>query len=390
MVNTLSTTIERRQESEEKYRDLVSLLPQIVFETDREGNILFGNRAAFDTFGYTPEDLERGLTAMQMIVPHQRAYLQENFQKSLTGTSFYGAEYSFIRKDGSTFEGLVYSAPILRGNEVTGLRGVVVDITRLKQAEGDLKRLNQELERRVSERTTELEAAIRELESFSYTVSHDLRAPLRAIDGFSSILMEHYREDLPQDARQHLEKVRENAQNMARLIDDLLTFSRTSRHPLDIQGVSTRSLADEALEELRFEREGRHVDIVYGDLPDCRADPTLLRQVFLNLLSNALKFTRTRDEARVEIGSLHEDGSVVYYVRDNGIGFDMRYAHKLFQVFQRLHSPRAYEGSGVGLAIVKRIIERHGGSVWVESQVDTGTTFYFTLGQRQAGTEGSA
>ncbi|MDD1674020.1 MAG: ATP-binding protein, partial [Methanomicrobiales archaeon] len=365
--------------------DLVGLLPQIVFETDTRGNVVFGNHAAFDTLGYTPEELARGLTAVQMVAPSQHDRLQENFQDSLMGRSFFGSEYTFVRKDGSTFEGLVYAAPIERGNEVVGLRGIVVDITRLKEVEEDLIRLNQELERRVLARTIELEAAIRELESFSYTVSHDLRAPLRAIDGFSSILLEHHKKDLAADAQQYLEKVRENAQNMARLIDDLLTFSRTSRLPLNIQTVSSRTLVDEVLEELRFEHAGRMVEIVRGDLPDCRADPALLKQVFLNLLSNAFKFTRTRTEARIEIGSILRNTIVTFYVKDNGIGFDMRYANKLFQVFQRLHSSRAYEGTGVGLAIVKRIIDRHGGRIWVESQIDAGTTFYFTVSTEPAG-----
>ncbi|MDD1676975.1 MAG: ATP-binding protein [Methanomicrobiales archaeon] len=389
MVNTLTATIDRMQESEMKYRDLVGLLPQIVFEADTKGNVVFGNRAAFDTFGYSPDELAQGLTALQMVIPAQHERLKGNFQDSLAGIAFNGSEYTFLRKDRSTFEGLVYSAPILRGNDVLGLRGIVVDITRLKEVEGDLIRLNQELERRVLERTIELEAAIRELESFSYTVSHDLRAPLRAIDGFSSILLEHHKKDLATDAQQYLEKVRENAQNMARLIDDLLTFSRTSRHPLNIQTVSPRTLVEEALEELRFDHTGRKVQIVRGDLPDCRADPALLKQVFLNLISNALKFTRTRAEARIEIGSILRDTMVAYYVRDNGIGFDMRYANKLFQVFQRLHSSRAYEGTGVGLAIVKRIIDRHGGSIWVESQIDAGTTFYFTVGQGSSGGNGN-
>jgi GAF domain-containing protein len=244
----------------------------------------------------------------------------------------------------------------------------------------EVRRLNKELEQRVRQRTAELEAANKELEAFSYSVSHDLRAPLRAINGFSRILLEEHAPYLSDDAQRYLHIVRDSAQEMGQLIDDLLIFSRLGRQPLTRQRVALTDLVRQALEELRSEREGRCVDLVIGELPVCQADPVLLKQVFVNLLANALKFTRRREVASIEIGCREVGAEAVYFVKDNGVGFDMQYATKLFGVFQRLHRAEDYEGTGVGLAIVQRVIHRHGGRVWAEAAVDHGATFAFTLG----------
>jgi GAF domain-containing protein len=249
-----------------------------------------------------------------------------------------------------------------------------------QDAAEEVRRLNKELEQRVRQRTGELEAANKELEAFSYTVSHDLRAPLRAIDGFSRILLEEHAPYLSDEARRYLHIVRDSAQEMGQLIDDLLSFSRLGRQPLTKQLVAPAHLVRQALEDLRSEREGRCVNLVIGELPACQADPVLLKQVFVNLLANALKFTRRREVASIEIGCREAGGEVVYFVKDNGVGFEMQYAAKLFGVFQRLHRVEDYEGTGVGLAIVQRIIHRHGGRVWAEAAVDQGATFAFTLG----------
>jgi signal transduction histidine kinase len=240
------------------------------------------------------------------------------------------------------------------------------------------------LEQKVQERTAKLEAANRELESFSYSVSHDLRAPLRAVAGFSRILCEEYEPQLPSEARQYLHRVEDNAQQMGRLIDDLLAFSRLGRQAIKRQPLALADLARTVLNELPGEQTGRQVEISIGDLPGCQADPALLKQVFVNLLSNALKFTRRREVAAIEISSyLMDDGNntPVYFVKDNGVGFDLQYAHKLFGVFQRLHRTEEYEGTGVGLAIVQRVIHRHGGRVWANAEPGQGATFYFTVGE---------
>jgi light-regulated signal transduction histidine kinase (bacteriophytochrome) len=241
-----------------------------------------------------------------------------------------------------------------------------------------------ELEQRVIERTAQLEAANKELEAFSYSISHDLRAPLRAMHGFSRILLEEHAPHLAPEAQHYLRSVRDNAQHMGQLIDDLLTFARLSRQPLKRQRVECTDLVRQVLVELGSEYAGRRVDIAIGDLPSCQADPALLKQVLVNLCTNALKFTRYREVAVIEIGCLKADGESVYFVKDNGVGFDMQYVGKLFGVFQRLHRANEFDGTGVGLAIVQRIISRHGGRVWAEAAVNQGATFYFTLGRDRA------
>lgn len=252
-------------------------------------------------------------------------------------------------------------------------------LVQIQERDAALRKMNEELEQRVQERTAELQIANRELEAFTYTVSHDLRAPLRAVTGFSRILLEDYAPQLPDEAQQYLHIVDNSAQQMGQLIDDLLTFSRLGRLELTKRPVATAALVQQALEDLQAERAGRQVEIKVGDLPLCWAEPTLLKQVFINLLSNALKYSRQREAAHIEVGCQEADGERVYFVKDNGVGFDMQYANKLFRVFQRLHRAEEYEGTGVGLAIVQRIIHRHGGRVWAEAAVDQGATFYFTV-----------
>jgi PAS domain S-box-containing protein len=250
----------------------------------------------------------------------------------------------------------------------------------LKRAQEDLTQLAKALEQRVIERTAQLQAALKEMEAFSYSVSHDLRAPLRAIDGFSHILMDEYAPQLPPEATRYLETICDSARQMGHLVDGLLAFSRLGRQPLHKQPIDTADLVRQALQSLSGEQVGRRIEISTGELPACQGDPALLRQVWINLLSNALKFTRQQELTRIEIGCLtQEEGGPVYFVKDNGVGFDMRYAGKLFGVFQRLHRAEEYEGTGVGLAIVQRIIHRHGGRVWAEGAMGQGATFYFTL-----------
>ena len=262
------------------------------------------------------------------------------------------------------------------------------------QLAGEFNRMAGSIENiqtQLGQRANQLEAANQELEAFSYSISHDLRAPLRAMDGFSRIMIEEYASQLPAEAQRYLQLVRGNAQQMGHLIEDLLAFSRLSRLPVNKQTVAPDELVRQVLVDLQADQEGRNVEITIGDLPACEADPGLLKQVWVNLLANALKFTRKREEAQIEIGylphpSLPSPGGRgeggeggAYFVRDNGVGFDMQYANKLFGVFQRLHRADEFEGTGVGLAIVQRIVNRHGGRVWAEAELDKGATFFFTL-----------
>lgn len=246
-----------------------------------------------------------------------------------------------------------------------------------------LRRLRQEkaeLETRILQRTAELEAANRELEAFAYSASHDLRAPLRHIEGYSAMLARELRASGSPETERLLAKIRGSTTHMGQLIDDLLRLSRFSRQALEIQRVAVQALVEEVIQDLRKEQAAPAVQVQLGELPDCRGDAALLRQVFHNLLANAVKFTRQKPEPRVEVLSESADGQPVYVVRDNGAGFDMQYQAKLFGVFQRLHRSDEFEGTGIGLSIVQRIVQRHGGRIWAEGAVGRGATFRFTVG----------
>jgi light-regulated signal transduction histidine kinase (bacteriophytochrome) len=229
------------------------------------------------------------------------------------------------------------------------------------------------------ERTAQLEAANKELESFSYAVSHDLRAPLRHIDGFSQLLVEEHSAAVPEEVQRYLNRIREGTRQMSQLVDDLLNFSRLGRQELNLQLTGLNSLVEEVVAGLQPESAGRTIEWKIDPLPFLECDPALMKRVLSNLLSNAVKFTRPRERAIIEVGSLTQDARPAIFVRDNGVGFSMKYADKLFGIFQRLHRQEDFEGTGVGLATVQRIIHKHGGRVWAEAEVNRGATFYFTL-----------
>lgn len=251
-----------------------------------------------------------------------------------------------------------------------------------KRADEALARLNAELEQRVVERTAELREAVKELEAFSYSVSHDLRAPLRAVTGFAQILLDDYGDAMPPEARRYARLVTDNGRRMGLLIDDLLAFARAGRVELGRRTVDILPLVHRAWEALSAERAGRDIDLRIQPVPHCQGDPAMVERILVNLLGNAVKFTRPRDRAVITVGrhaAAEQPGEIVYFVADNGVGFDMRYADKLFGVFQRLHRPDDFEGTGVGLALVHRVVARHGGRIWAEAEPEHGATFYFSL-----------
>ncbi|MGE3808412.1 MAG: PAS domain-containing protein, partial [Gemmataceae bacterium] len=377
--------LERSQEELQRQssimQSVLNSMAEGVVVADEHGQFLLFNPAGTQIVGRGPLDVgpERWSESYGIFQLEGEAQFPAHelpLARALRGEECNEVEMLIRNESKPTGVYLAVSARPLRD----GPRGAVAvfrDVTEQKHAEQERRRLHRELE----DRAQQLEDANRELEAFSYSVSHDLRAPLRAIDGFSRILQQEHAQALPEQAAHYLERVRVNAQHMGQLIDNLLSFSRLGRQPVQKQEISTRDIVHNVLDDLRGERDGRPVDIHVGDLPSCQGDPLLLRQVFFNLLGNAFKYSRGRDPARIEIGARCDDasGATVFFVRDNGVGFDMRYAGKLFGVFQRLHRPEDYEGTGVGLASAQRIVHRHGGRIWAEAQVDQGATFFFTL-----------
>ncbi len=345
---------------------------------DIHGSVFEANDEFLRIIGYSRTDLEEGRIRWVDITPPEYLALDDEAiaQAKLRGVCA-PYEKECIRKDGSRI--WVQLGFALLEAERERSVAYVIDIGRRKRAENEIRRLNQELERRVEERTAELAASIHELEAFSYSVSHDLRAPLRAIDGFSRILIEDHQGALDEEGRRLLRIVSESAAGMQRLIDGLLDLSRVGRHEIDRHRVDMRTLAHSVFHELCPPAEQPSVELRLGEIPEAWADATLIRQVWVNLIDNALKFSAPRERRVIEIGARAEKDGTVYTVRDNGIGFDMRHAEKLFGVFQRLHSQEEFEGTGIGLALVQRIVRRHGGRVWAEGVEDGGATLSFLL-----------
>ncbi len=376
-----------RDITERKVEEMVSLRLAAIVEfsddaimgKDLRGIVTSWNAGAEKEFGYAASEMI-GHSTRRLIPPERQEEEVRILAQIARGKSVRHFETMRLRKDGSTFHvSVTVSAIKDSAGKIVGASKVVRDITVRKQAEETIHRLNAELEQRVIERTVELEAANKELEAFSYSVSHDLRAPLRTVDGFSQAVLEDYGPQLPEEGRRQLETIREGAQKMGMLIDDLLLFSRLSRAPLNKHEVNNDQLVRSVIDELGSQLAGRQIDLRIEKLPSSAGDSALLKQVWTNLLSNALKYSRLRENAVIEIGCSRQHGQNVYFVRDNGAGFDMRYSGKLFGVFQRMHLAEDYEGTGVGLAIAQRIIHRHGGRVWADAAVDRGATFSFTL-----------
>jgi PAS domain S-box-containing protein len=359
---------------------VVEAAPDPIVIVNRAGRIAIVNARTEAVFGYSRAELLG--QPIELLIPRrlhaahvaQRAPYQEKPQARAMGA---GRKLFARRKDGSEFAVDVSLSP-LATPEGTLVISTVRDVTERKQAEQAIRDLNASLERRVAERTAQLEAINKELESFSYSVSHDLRSPLRAIDGFSRILGEDYAGKLDDEGRRLLGVIRNNSQKMGQLIDDLLEFSRLGRKSLSVVEINMKRMTEEVFGELQAGDERRH-RLALGSLPPAHGDATLVRQAWVNLLDNAIKFSSKREQPVIEVSG-HENGAeCVYSVKDNGVGFDMRYYDKLFGVFQRLHSAEEFDGTGVGLAIVQRVVARHGGRVWAEGEVNKGAAFYFSL-----------
>ncbi len=379
---------EQALRNSEARRDAIlhTALDAIIF-INHSGLVQEWNPAAEQIFGYTRSDAVGRELAELIIPPPLRDRHRDGLKRYLASgeSRILGQriEMPAVRADGTEFpvEMAVVRVP---GSEPPLFTGYLRDITERKQGDQELRRLNAALERRVAQRTARAEEISRELETLSYSVSHDFRAPLRHITCFAGVLSSEGAWRLDPTSRRHLTTIAKSAQHAQTLLDALLTFSRIGRSEMRLDPVDLTKLVEDARQQLQREISGRRIDWNIGQLPEVKGDPALLGQAVLQLLSNAVKYTRPREEARIEVGATATEPEAVVSVRDNGVGFDMKYAHKLFGVFQRLHLPEQFEGIGIGLANVRRIIQRHGGRTWAEGSVDSGATFYFSIPRLEA------
>jgi PAS domain S-box-containing protein len=352
----------------------------IVAVTDVQGTISYVNEKFCAISQYSEQELIGGNHRILNSGHHPAEFFGQMYHTIANGEVWHD-EIKNRAKDGSIYWVDTTIVPIMsKEGKPRQYIAIRADITDLKLAQEEVHKLNDELEHRVVERTAQLETANRELEAFSYSVSHDLRAPLRHISGFSKMLVEEFGATLDPRAHHYLERIQTGTQKMGLLVDELLNLARVGRHVLRPQPTRLNSIIAEVIAILQPDSEGRRIEWRIADLTEVECDPVLVKQVFQNLLANALKFTRPRARAVIEVSHKEEDGQPVFMVRDNGVGFSMKYVDKLFGVFQRLHSTDEFEGTGIGLVTVQRIVRKHGGRVWAEGEVDKGAAFYFTLG----------
>ncbi|WP_114782658.1 PAS domain S-box protein [Botryobacter ruber] len=339
-----------------------------------DGRIISWNNGAEKIYGFS-ESEALNMKIWNIVPDFLLNESHDMIERILQGHQIHSLETKRITKFGKIID-VAFSASVLTDSE-NNLKSIAIterNITLQKKSEQEIKQLNTDLRRNVSQ----LEVTNKELESFSYSVSHDLRAPLRAINGYANIIYEEYHEQMDQELLRLLQIIQNNAKKMGTLIDDLLAFSKLGRKQVVKRCIDTTEMVNKALQELE-NGNGHQVTTKVNNLLPIEGDPTLLYQVFINLISNAIKYSSKKPEPQVEIGSFEKDDEIIYFVRDNGTGFNMDYAHKLFGVFQRLHSDEEFEGTGVGLAIVQRVVVKHGGRVWAEGEVNKGATFYFSL-----------
>jgi len=372
------------KQSEQRYKQLLESITDYTYNVEiKDGSPVktIHSYGCKKVTGYTPDDyLTNQKLWLQMVHPEDQNIVEHYADRLYEGKDIPPLEHRIIHKNGTTI--WVRNTYVLKhdaNGKVIGYDGLITDITERKIAEEEIRKLNIELEDRVTKRTAQLEAANKELEAFSYSVSHDLRAPLRHASGFVDLLMKRFKSDIPEKGQHYLNTIADSVHQMGMLIDDLLQFSRTGRTEMHCTDSDMNEIVNEVMESLNQANPDRNIKWRVNKLPSVFCDRSMLKLVWTNLLSNAVKFTRTREIGDIEIGVQEDENEYMFLIRDNGVGFDMQYAQKLFGVFQRLHSMDEFEGTGIGLANVRRIILRHEGRTWADAELDKGATFFFTI-----------
>ena len=371
--------MEELKESEERYRELANSLPQVITETDKRGNLTFVNANAYSVFGYTLDDFNKGLNVLQMIIPEDRKKAMKDIMRFL---KLKGKEeeikrkkigYTMLRKDGSTFPSMVYSSPIIYNDTSVGLRSIIIDITDRKKAEKELTNALEEIKRSNTK-----------LEQFAYIASHDLQQPLTMISGFASLLKIRYKESLDKDAREFIDFIIDGATRMHDLIKNLLSFSRIGTQGKTFKPTNMNVVLKKTLNNVRISAIETKAIITNDPLPVIIADESQMGQLLQNLISNAIKF-HGPVQPKIHISGETKKNEWIFAVRDNGIGIDSKNFERIFVIFQRLFKKGEFPGTGIGLAVCKKIIQLHGGKLWVESELKKGSTFYFSIPRNQNG-----